>query len=86
MGLAFVNLGTCKNFDLFTTIEGGYIMSKHHSTMSEELKNELAREIGVYDTVKNEGWGAVSSRDCGNMVAAAIRFADRMVREQNSIH
>lgn len=58
-------------------------MSKHRSVMSDELKVELAKEIGVYDTVKSEGWGAVSSRDCGNLVTAAIRFAEKMMAEQN---
>lgn len=58
-------------------------MSKHRSVMSDELKYELAKEIGVYDTVKNEGWGSVSSRDCGNLVTAAIRYAEKMMAEQN---
>lgn len=46
--------------------------------MSEEFKSELAKEIGVYDTVQREGWGAVSSRDCGNLVSAAIRYAEKI--------
>lgn len=45
--------------------------------MSEELKYEIARELGVYNTVKGEGWGSVSSRDCGNMVSKAIEMAQR---------
>lgn len=47
--------------------------------MSEELKNEIAKELGIYDTVKREGWGAVSSRNCGNIVAKAIEIAERSV-------
>lgn len=47
------------------------------SKMSENLKQEIARELGVYETVKNSGWGAVSSRDCGNMVTKAIEIADK---------
>jgi small acid-soluble spore protein F (minor alpha/beta-type SASP) len=47
--------------------------------MSENLKEEIARELGVYNTVKTEGWGSVSSRDCGNMVAKAIEIAERSV-------
>jgi small acid-soluble spore protein F (minor alpha/beta-type SASP) len=47
--------------------------------MSENLKEEIARELGVYNTVKTEGWGSVSSRDCGNMVAKAIEMAERNV-------
>ena len=49
-------------------------MSK--SIMSENLKNEIAKELGVYDTVQKEGWGSVSSRDCGNVVKKAIEIAN----------
>lgn len=52
------------------------IMSK----MSEALKQEIAKELGVYDTVKNSGWGEVSSRDCGHMVTKAIEIAERSVK------
>jgi len=45
--------------------------------MSENLKEEIAKELGVYSTVKNQGWGAVSSRDCGNIVKKAIEIANR---------
>jgi small acid-soluble spore protein F (minor alpha/beta-type SASP) len=45
--------------------------------MSEELKAEIAKELGVYDIVRTEGWGAVPSRDCGNVVAKAIEIAER---------
>ena len=48
--------------------------------MSENLKEEIARELGVYETVKQDGgWGNVSSRDCGNMVKKAIEIANRKV-------
>jgi small acid-soluble spore protein F (minor alpha/beta-type SASP) len=50
-------------------------MSK--SVMNENLKEEIAKELGVYDTVKNDGWGAVSSKNCGNMVKKAIEIANR---------
>lgn len=45
--------------------------------MSENLKYEIARELGVDNIVKSEGWGGVSSRDCGNMVRKAIEIAER---------
>lgn len=45
--------------------------------MSEELKAEIAKELGVYETVKAEGWGSVTSRDCGNIVKKAIEMAER---------
>lgn len=52
-----------------------------HSIMSEQLKAEIAKELGVDDKVKSEGWGAVSSRDCGNMVKKAIEIAQRNVEK-----
>lgn len=54
-------------------------MSGSNSIMSDNLKMEIARELGVYDTVKNGGWGEVSSRDCGNIVKKAIERAERSV-------
>ena len=53
-------------------------MSRRNGIMSEELKYEIAKELGVYETVKNDGgWGAVSSRDCGNIVTKAIQRAQK---------
>lgn len=52
--------------------------------MSEELKMELAKELGVYDIVQREGWGSVPSRDCGNLVTAAIRLAEKSISHNNS--
>lgn len=56
-------------------------MSKGKGVMSENLKEEIAKELGVYDTVKQDGgsWGNVSSKDCGNMVKKAIEIASRNV-------
>jgi Small, acid-soluble spore proteins, alpha/beta type. len=47
--------------------------------MSEALKAEIAKELGVDDKVKSGGWGAVSSRDCGNIVKKAIEIAERNI-------
>ncbi|AGI40610.1 spore protein [Thermoclostridium stercorarium subsp. thermolacticum DSM 2910] len=52
-------------------------MARRNGVMSEQLKEEIAKELGVYDIVKNDGWGAVTSRDCGNMVKKAIEMANR---------
>lgn len=51
-------------------------MSGRNSMMSENLKMEIAKELGVYDTVRTGGWGDVSSRDCGNIVRKAIEMAE----------
>jgi small acid-soluble spore protein F (minor alpha/beta-type SASP) len=45
--------------------------------MSEGLKWEIARELGVADVVRKEGFGGVSSRACGMMVHKAIEMAER---------
>ena len=50
-----------------------------HSMMSDKLKFEIAKELGVDDKVRSDGWGSVSSRDCGNIVTKAIEIAERNV-------
>ncbi len=57
---------------------------RNRSVMSEELKYELAKELGVADTVAKEGWGSVSSRDCGNLVRLAIERAEKAIAEENN--
>ncbi|MHB0886459.1 MAG: small, acid-soluble spore protein, alpha/beta type [Bacillota bacterium] len=48
--------------------------------MSDRLKEELARELGVYDVVAREGWGSVSSKNCGSLVKLAVERAERMLQ------
>lgn len=51
-----------------------------HGVMSENLKEEIAKELGVYEQVKRDGgWGNVSSKTCGNIVSKAIEIANRSV-------
>lgn len=45
--------------------------------MSEQMKYELAKELGFYETVKREGWGAIRAKDAGNMVKRAIQIAEQ---------
>lgn len=53
-------------------------MSNNRNMMSNKLKEEIAKELGVYDQVKQDGgWGNVSSKTCGNMVTKAIEIANR---------
>ena len=55
-------------------------MARNNNLMSENLKQEIAKELGVYEVVKQDGgWGNVSSKDCGNMVKKAIEIANRKV-------
>jgi small acid-soluble spore protein F (minor alpha/beta-type SASP) len=50
--------------------------------MSDTLKEELAEELGVVNLVREEGWGSVSSRNCGNLVKLAIERAERALMEE----
>ena len=52
-------------------------MGRRKGIMSDHLKEEIAKELGVYNTVVQQGWGQVTSRDCGNMVKKAIEIAQR---------
>lgn len=57
-------------------------MSRNSKLMSENLKMEIAKELGVFDQVKKDGgWENVSSKNCGNIVTKAIEIANRSVKE-----
>lgn len=45
--------------------------------MSEQLKTELAKDLGFYETVEKEGWGGIKAKDAGNMVKRAIQLAEQ---------
>jgi len=51
--------------------------------MSENLKYELASELGVLGTVQSQGWGAVSSKDCGRLVKLAIERAEQLLSRKS---
>ena len=54
-------------------------MSRNNKLISENLRTEIAKELGVYDQVKKDGgsWENVSSKTCGNIVSKAIEIANR---------
>ncbi|MDP4127255.1 MAG: small, acid-soluble spore protein, alpha/beta type [Bacillota bacterium] len=53
-------------------------MSRRRSSiMSYQLKEQIAQELGFAGTLHQEGFGGVSSRNCGNMVKMAIEMAER---------
>ena len=56
-------------------------MSRNSKLISENLREEIAKELGVYDQVKKDGgsWENVSSKTCGNIVSKAIEIANRAV-------
>ncbi|RRJ63046.1 small, acid-soluble spore protein, alpha/beta type [Paenibacillus oralis] len=55
---------------------------RRRSVMSEDLKVELAKDLGFYDTVKQEGWGGIRAKDAGNMVKRAIQLAEQAAAKQ----
>ncbi|OPA73198.1 protein sspF [Paenibacillus selenitireducens] len=52
-------------------------MGRRRSVMSEELKTELAKDLGFYETVEKEGWSSIRAKDAGNMVKRAIQLAEQ---------
>lgn len=55
-------------------------MANKRSVISANLREEIAKELGVYEQVKQDGgWGNVPSKTCGNIVTKAIEIANRNV-------
>ena len=52
-------------------------MGRRRSVMSEQFKAEIAKDLGIYDTVQREGWGGIKAKDAGNMVKRAIQIAEQ---------
>ncbi len=49
--------------------------------MTENLREEIAKELGVYEQVKKDGgWENIPSKTCGNMVTKAIEIANRNIK------
>ena len=59
-------------------------MSRNSKLISENLREEIAKELGVYDQVKADGgsWKNVSSKQCGNIVKTAIEIANRSIENK----
>jgi small acid-soluble spore protein F (minor alpha/beta-type SASP) len=57
-------------------------MGRRKGIMSDHLKEEIAKELGFYDTVQQEGWGGIKSRDAGNMVKRAIEMAEQNAKQK----
>lgn len=55
---------------------------KRRGMMSEEFKQELAKDLGFYDVVKKEGWEGIRTKDAGNMVKRAIQIAEQHLVKQ----
>lgn len=50
---------------------------RRRGVMSEQFKTSLAKDLGFYDKVQQEGWGGISTKDAGNMVKRAIQIAEQ---------
>jgi small acid-soluble spore protein F (minor alpha/beta-type SASP) len=57
---------------------------KRRGVMSDALKYEIARDLGIYDTVQREGWGGIKAKDAGNLVKRAIQMAEQQAAQQNN--
>ena len=57
------------------------IMSNNKKIITGALREEIAKELGVYEQVKKDGgWANVPSKTCGNIVTKAIEIANRSVK------
>ncbi|NGP45795.1 small, acid-soluble spore protein, alpha/beta type [Bacillaceae bacterium SIJ1] len=60
-------------------------MGRKRGVMSPEFKEELAKELGFYDTVQKEGWGGIKAREAGSMTKRAIEMAEAyLAKEKNN--
>ncbi|MET3291300.1 small, acid-soluble spore protein, alpha/beta type [Brevibacillus fluminis] len=59
-------------------------MGRRRGIMSDQFKMEIAKDLGIYDTVQKEGWGGITTRDAGNLVKRAIQIAEEALANQNS--
>ncbi len=57
---------------------------RSRGVMSESFKYELAKDLGFYETVQQEGWGGIRTKDAGNMVKRAIQIAEQALANQQS--
>ena len=57
-------------------------MSRRKGIMSDRLKEEIAKEMGIYDTDQKEGSRGIKSRDAGNMVKRAIEMAEENTKNK----
>jgi len=59
--------------------KGLLLLGRRRGVMSDQLKEEIAKELGFYDVVQKEGWGGIRARDAGNMVKRAIEIAEEQL-------
>lgn len=47
----------------------------------DQMKFEIASELGIADTVRNNGWSTMTSADCGRVGGQMVR---RMIEQYES--
>lgn len=65
--------------------KGEVVMGRRRGIMSYEMKEELAKELGFYDVVRQEGWGGIKAKDAGNMVKRAVEIAQQQLANKNNV-
>ena len=58
-------------------------MGRRRGIMSSHFKEELAKELGLYDVVQKEGWGGIKAKDAGNMVKRAVELAQEQLANRS---
>ena len=53
--------------------------------MSDKMKYELAKELGIDNLVQDDYWGDVPSKQCGNLVRKAIEIAEKNLATNGSL-
>lgn len=56
---------------------------RRRGVMSEQFKYELARDLGFSHKVESEGWGAITTKEAGNMVKRAVQIAQEALAQQS---
>lgn len=58
-------------------------MSRQKGVMSDELKYEIAKDLGFSEKLDDGDWGDVTTREAGLMVREAIKRAEKAMAEEN---
>ncbi len=66
-------------FRIKRRVKEEFVLGRRRGIMSDQMKEELAKELGFYDVVQKEGWGGIKARDAGNMVKRAIEIAEKQL-------
>jgi small acid-soluble spore protein F (minor alpha/beta-type SASP) len=56
-------------------------LGRRRKVMSENFKYELAKELGFYDKIQQDGWGGITSKEAGNMVKRAVEIAQNQLKQ-----